>query len=92
MPLRNVGSLLPYHSHVDPGTVVSALNHMIDEVNSGRTVFYDFYTEAEKKAQPTRSTRACSSFVANPERPSRSYPRAEAFPTSVPFMKAFPMP
>jgi hypothetical protein len=37
MPLRNISSLLPYHSHVDPATVVSALNHMIDDVNSGET-------------------------------------------------------
>src|SRR5687767_15423609 len=53
--LRDVGSLLPYHSHVDAGTVVGALNHMIDDVNDGKTVFYDFYTEEEKKAQPTKS-------------------------------------
>ena len=37
MRLRNVGSLLPYHSHVDPRTVVSALNRMIDDVNNGKT-------------------------------------------------------
>ncbi len=48
MRLRDVGSLLPYHSHVDPATVVGALNHMIDDVHDGRTVFYDFYTEKEK--------------------------------------------
>ena len=30
MPLRNVGALLPYHSHVDPKTVVTALNHMVE--------------------------------------------------------------
>ena len=27
MRLRNISSRLPYHRHVDPGTVVSALNH-----------------------------------------------------------------
>ena len=55
MRLRNVGSLLPYHSHVDPGTVVSALNHMIDDVNNGKTIFYEFYTEEEKREQRTKS-------------------------------------
>jgi hypothetical protein len=55
MRLRRVGSLLPYHSHVDAGTVVSALNHMIDDVNNGRTVFYDFYTDNEKDEQRARS-------------------------------------
>ena len=38
-PLRNVGSLLPYHNHVDPDIVVAAVNHMIDEINDGKTIF-----------------------------------------------------
>ncbi len=67
--LRNVDSLLPYHSHVDSATVVSGLNHMIDEVNSGRTVFYDFYTEAEKKEQPARSHAGLFFFRGKPGAP-----------------------
>jgi acetyl esterase/lipase len=55
LQLRGVGSLLPYHSHVDAGTVVGALNELIDDVNDGRTVLYDFYTEKEKDEEPTRS-------------------------------------
>ena len=47
--LRNIGSLIPYHNHVDPDIVVDALNHMIDETNDGRTIFYDFYTKQEIK-------------------------------------------
>jgi len=35
--------------------VVSALNHLIDEVNNGKTIFYDFYTESEKQAEPGRT-------------------------------------
>ena len=70
--LRNIGSLLPYHTHVNPAPVVGALNHMIDEVNSGRTVFYDFYTEAESGISRRGHTLACSSFVVNRGRPSRS--------------------
>jgi acetyl esterase/lipase len=35
--------------------VVSALNHMIDDVNNGKTVFYELYTEEEKKEQRTKS-------------------------------------
>ena len=55
MRLRNIGSLLPYHSEVDSAIVVSALNRMIDDVNDGKPVFHEFYTEEEKKQQPTRS-------------------------------------
>lgn len=42
MRLSEVGSLLPYHTHVDPAVVVSALNRMIDDRAAGRTIFYDF--------------------------------------------------
>ena len=53
--LRNIGSLLPYHTHVNAAPVVGALNHMIDDVNSGKTIFYEFYTADEKKEQPAKS-------------------------------------
>jgi acetyl esterase/lipase len=53
-PLSNVRSLMPYHSHVDPGIVVGALNHMIDTVNNGKTIFYDFYTEQQKRDDPAK--------------------------------------
>jgi acetyl esterase/lipase len=54
MRLASIASLLPYHSHVDPQVVVDALNRMIDDVNAGKTVFYDFYTEAQKRWDPSK--------------------------------------
>lgn len=52
--ISDIGALLPYHSHVEPEIVVSALNHMIGDANSGKAVFYDIYDEAQKREQPTR--------------------------------------
>ena len=52
--LRQVGSLMPYHGHVNADVVVSALNHLIDEAGAGKTVFYDFYTEQQKQEDPTK--------------------------------------
>lgn len=48
MELSSVGSLLPYHSHVIPDQVVNTINHMIDEAQKGKTIFYDFYTQQQK--------------------------------------------
>ena len=48
MRLSEIGSLLPYHSHVDPAVVVSSLNRMIDDAAAGRTIFHDFYGAEEK--------------------------------------------
>jgi acetyl esterase/lipase len=68
MRLRNIDALLPYHSHVDPTTVVNALNHMIDDVGRGNTVFYDFYAEGEKK-KPTKSHTGLFFFRGKPGAP-----------------------
>ena len=49
--------------------MVSALNHMIDDVNNGKTIFYDFYTEAEKREQPTQSHAGLFFFRGKPGAP-----------------------
>jgi acetyl esterase/lipase len=69
MPLREIRSLLPYHSHVDPGVVVSSLNRKIDDATAGRTVFHDFSTAAEKKAEPARRNTGLFFFRGKPGAP-----------------------
>jgi acetyl esterase/lipase len=55
MRLSDIASLLPYHSHVSPDVVVGAINRMIDDANSGKALFFDFYTEAQKRADPSKA-------------------------------------
>ena len=69
MRLRNIGSLLPYHSHVDPAVVVASLNRMIDDRNGGRTIFYDFHTSAEKRADPSLEHTGLFFFRGKPGAP-----------------------
>ena len=54
LPLTSIGSLLPYHTHVDPPAVVSALNRMIDDAAGGKTVLYRFYSEAQLQQDPAK--------------------------------------
>ena len=49
--------------------MVSALNHMIDDVNNGHAVFYDFYAENEKREQPTKSNTGLFFFRGRPGAP-----------------------
>ena len=42
--LSDVGSLMPYHSNVHPDVVLSSVNHMINEVAIGKTIFYHIYS------------------------------------------------
>ena len=69
MRMGDLASLLPYHSHVDPATVVGALNHMIDDVNSGQPVFHDIYTEEEKLEQPAKRHTGLFFFRGKPGAP-----------------------
>ena len=69
MPLRHIGSLLPYHTHVDPGVVVSSINRIIDEASTGRKVFYDIYADAQKSAEPTRKDTGLFFFRGTPGAP-----------------------
>ena len=68
-PLNNVRSLLPYHNHVDPDTVVGAINYMIDEINGGKTTFYDLYTEQQKQKDPTKEPTGLFFFRGKPGAP-----------------------
>ena len=51
--LKDVGSLMPYHSHVRPDIVLSSVNHMINEVRGGKTIFYNFYSVQQKQQDPS---------------------------------------
>jgi acetyl esterase/lipase len=69
MPLENIGQLLPYHSQVEPAVVVSALNRMVDDASAGRSVFYDFYTVAQRQAQPSLKNTGLFFFRGRPGAP-----------------------
>lgn len=49
MPLSRVSTLLPYHSNIDPQSVVDTMNHMLDDIAAGNIRFYPIYTD--KKMQ-----------------------------------------
>jgi acetyl esterase/lipase len=67
--LNQVGSLMPYHEHVDPNIVVGAINHMIDEINNGKTIFYDFYAEHQKREDPAKASTGLFFFRGQPGAP-----------------------
>ena len=69
MPLTRIGSLLPYHTHVDPETVAAGLNRMIDDAASGRTVFYRFYSDARTQQEPAKRNTGLFFFRGRPGAP-----------------------
>ena len=69
MTLRQLGALMPYHSHVEPEVVVRALNRMIDDVAGGETIFFRFYTAAERLHDPTKENAGLFFFRGRPGAP-----------------------
>jgi acetyl esterase/lipase len=69
MPLSEIGSLLPYHTHVDVGTVTSALNRIIDDAASGQAVLFRFYTEVQRQRQPAMNNTGLFLFRGRPGAP-----------------------
>jgi acetyl esterase/lipase len=66
MPLWRIGSLLPYHSHVEPRIVVDALNCMIDDAGRGQGVFHCFYTPEQRRADPSKENTGLFFFRGKP--------------------------
>jgi hypothetical protein len=67
--LRDIKRLLPYHSEVNPFEIVASLNRMIDDANCGNTIFYDFYTDAQKQAEATKRNTGLFFFCGKPGAP-----------------------
>ena len=58
--------VLTYYSHIDPEETVEIVNTLYDRVEAGQTVFYDIYTEQEKKADPAKRDTGLFYFKGNP--------------------------
>lgn len=52
--LTELGSLMPYHSHVKPEQAAQSINRLIDDAGEGKQIFYDFYTDEEEMADPEK--------------------------------------
>lgn len=69
MMLSGIPNLLPYHSAVDVRTVLGGLNRIIDDAAGGHRVFYDIYSDEEKKADPTKQNTGLFFFRGKPGAP-----------------------
>ena len=51
IPLKDIGRLMPWHSHVRPETVLSGINRLISDSSAGKKVFYSFHDIEGKREQ-----------------------------------------
>lgn len=67
--ITNIAALMPYHNAVNPNDVVKAINHLIDDVNNEKTIFYNFYTEDQKKQDPGKNNTGLFFYRGEPDAP-----------------------
>ena len=64
-----LGSLsLTWYNYIDPDKTVELANFLHDHAAAGETIFFDIYSDAERRRTLRSVTPACSSSGAGPER------------------------
>ena len=56
---------LTWYNNIDPDTTVEIVNYMKSSVMNGQTIFYDIYSEQEKKADPAKEDTGLFFFKGN---------------------------
>lgn len=61
--------IIPYHNAVNPDKVVKAVNYLIDNANIGKTIFYSFYNEEQKRQNPDKNNTGLFFYRGDPDAP-----------------------
>lgn len=66
LTLGKVENILTWYHHVDPAATVEIINTLMTRAAAGETVFYDIYTDEEKKADPDKENTGLFFFKGTP--------------------------
>ena len=69
MKISNINSLLPYHSHINTQSTIEVINYMLDEVNNGEEIFYNIYSNEEKRQDASKEDTGIFFFRGNSDAP-----------------------
>ena len=54
LELKDIASILPWYSEISTEKTVEIVNYMKNSASDGEQIFYDIYSEEEKKADPAK--------------------------------------
>lgn len=66
MTLESVGDIYIWYNYIDSDKTVEIVNYMKQEVDSGNKIFYDIYTEEEKRKNSDLENTGLFFFKGNP--------------------------
>lgn len=64
--LEDVGSYYMWYNNINPDKTVEIINHLKEQSESGNQIFYDIYTEEERKEDPEKENTGLFFFKGNP--------------------------
>lgn len=64
--LKDVGSYYMWYNYINPDKTVEIINYLKNQEESGNKVFYDIYTEEEKRADSEKENTGIFFFRGNP--------------------------
>lgn len=69
LSLNQIAQLMPYHSHIQPAEIVATLNKMSEAKTKGDVIFYEIYSEAEQRQDPSKRHTGIFVFKGKPNAP-----------------------
>lgn len=82
LTLKNLDEIYIWYSCINPAKTVEIVNYFKEKADAGEKIFYDIYTDAEKKSDPHKKIPACFSLKANRMPKLQFVTRAAVFTTS----------
>lgn len=65
LTLKNVNTILTWYSEINTDKTVEIVNYMKKKVGSGQQIFYDIYSDEEKKTDPDKQNTGLFFFKGN---------------------------
>ena len=66
LTLENVSSILTWYNNVRPEKTVEIVNTLLERAANGETIFYDIYTDEEKRSDPDKADTGLFFFKGKP--------------------------
>ena len=65
LTLKNINTILPWYSEINTDKTVEIVNYMKEKAGSGQQIFYDIYSDDEKKSDLDKQTTGLFFFKGN---------------------------
>ena len=65
LTLKNINTILPWYSEINTDKTVEIVNYMKEKAGSGQQIFYDIYSDDEKKSDLDKQNTGLSFFKGN---------------------------